>query len=221
MVRILILKAFFLMTVTVWASQQEAKSDLIWSDIGNNALKIEYKVRVQKDYNSISDKEGLMPIGSFIRLVQDINLRKTPKGELIKPLFKGQDFQVLNVIVDNNGTRYYKVKFKEDFGYLYAGTKASYPEWIKQTWSSKNKIIPEPGDIVKVKRIKGLKISKKISDKNFFYSIPKNSEIQVKSITQDKSGKLYYGVKYRSKTGFAKVTNLSTLAKAKNWSEFY
>ncbi len=211
MVRILIIKTVFLMAFTVLANQQKIKNDLVWSDIDNNTFKVRNEIRIQRNYNSISDSEGLMPVGSFIKLAQDINLRKTPNGELIKPLFRGDEFQVLNVIVDNNKTRHYKIKSKKDFGYLYAGTKVSYSKWIKQTWSSNNKIIAQPGDMIKVRRIKGLKISKKINDKDFFYLIPKNSEVRVKSIIQDKSGKLYYKVKYKSKAGFAQVTNFNKL----------
>ncbi len=221
MVRVLIVKTILLMTATVWANQQKANNDLAWSDVGDNIFKVNEDVRVQKDYSSISKSEGLMPVGSFIKLAQDVNLRKTPGGEKVKPALKGEDFQVLEVIVDNKGKRYYRVKSGADFGYLYAGTKVSYSDWTKQTWSSDNKVIAEPGDMVKVKRRRGLKISKDIDAKKSFYSIPKNSQVQVESVIQNQAGKLYYKVKYKSKAGFAEVTSSDEIAQVKNWSEVY
>ncbi len=221
MVRVLIVKTILLMTATVWANQQKANTDLAWSDVGDNVFKVNEDVRVQKDYSSISKNEGLMPVGSFIKLAQDVNIRTAPGGEKIKPALKGEDFQVLEVIVDNRGKRYYKVKSGEDFGYVYAGTKVSYSNWTKQTWSSDNKVIAEPGDMAKVKRRRGLKISKDINAEKSFYSIPKNSKVQVESVIQNQQGKLYYKVKYKSKAGFAEVTSSDEIAKVKNWSEVY
>lgn len=222
MVRILlVMKTILFMSVTSWASQQEAKTDLAWSDVGGNMFEVTEEVRVQRDYSSISKDEGLMPVGSFIRMAQDVNLRTTPSGSKIKPVLKGEDFQVLEVVIDNRGKRFYRVKSGSDFGYVYAGTKVSYSKWVKQTWSSVNKVIAEPGDVVKVKRRKGLKISREMSIGKHFYSIPKNSKIQVESVIQDKSGKLFYKVKYKSRAGFAEVSDVDQIAKMKTWSEVY
>lgn len=225
----LITKIVFLMSVSAWAGSkgvqktnpQTAKTDLAWSDVGDDMFKVSEEVRGQRDYSSISKDEGLMPVGSFIRMAQDVNLRAAPGGSRVKPVLKGEDFQVLEVIVDNKGKRYYKVKSGKDIGYVYAGTKVSYPRWTKQTWSSVNKVIAEPGDIIKVKRHRGLKISKSVDAGKHFYSIPKNSKVQVESVIQDKDGKLYYKVKYKSRAGFAKVADSDEIAKVKNWSEVY
>ncbi len=230
MVRLfLITKIVLLMSVSAWAGSeqiknqnpQKAKTDLAWSDVGGDLFKVSEEVRVQKDYRSISKDEGLMPVGSFIRVVQDVNLRRAPGGEKLKPVLRGEDFQVLEVIVDNKGKRYYKVKSGKDVGYVYAGTKVSYSRWTKQTWSSANKVIAEPGDIVKVKRRRGLKISKSVDAGKHFYSIPKNASVQVESVIQDSDGKLYYKVKYKSRAGFAKVAESDEIAKVKNWTEVY
>lgn len=221
MVRIILVKTIILMSATAWANAQTANTDLAWSDVGDNVLQVNEDKRVQRDYDSINKNEGLMPVGSFIRLVQDVNLRTTPSGKKIKPALKGEDFQVLEVVVDDKGKRFYKVKSGADFGYIYAGTKASYSKWAKQTWSSDNKVIAEPGDLVKVKRRRGLKILKTVKDKKHFTSIPKNSQVQIESVVQDNKGKLFYKVKYKSKSGFTEVLGKKEIAALKGWEKIY
>jgi hypothetical protein len=221
MVRIILVKAIILMSATVWANPQKANTDLAWSDVGDNIFQEKEDKRVQRDYDSIGKNEGLMPVGSFVRLAQDVNLRTAPGGTVIKPALKGEDFQVLEVIVDEKGKRFYKVKSGANFGYIYAGTKVSYAKWARQTWSSDNKVIAEPGDLVKVKRKRGLKILKTIKDEKSFTSIPKNSQVQVESVVQDNKGKLFYKVKYKSKSGFAEVVDTKEIATIKNWEKIY
>jgi hypothetical protein len=208
------------LTQAAWANNQEAKSDVAWSDIGDSVFQVEEEPKVQRDYDSISADEGLMPVGSFIKLVQDVNLRTSPGGIKIKPILKDEDFQVLEVVVDSSGKRYYKIKAGQDVGYIYAGTKVSYGDWTQQTWSSNNKVIAEPGDLVKVKRKKGLKISKKINEDSF-YRVPKNSEVLVESVIQDQTGKLFYKVKYKSRSGYASVAGPEQIAQVKDWKEVY
>lgn len=214
----LLIKLITFMASTSVASVQDAKTDLAWTDIGDSIIKVEDELKVQRDYNSINQTEGLLEVGSFIRLARDINLRVSPGGEGLGPLLKGQDFQILEVQIDEKRRRFYKVKSDKGIGYLYAGTKVTYAKWVKQIWSTDNKVMAQAGDHVKVKRKKGLKISKTPNEKSF-YSIPKGSEIQVESIGQNEEGKVFYKVKYKSKTGFAYFGDAESIASNKTWAE--
>jgi hypothetical protein len=208
------------MASTAVAGVQEAKTDLAWTDIGDSIIKVEDEAKVQRDYNSINQTEGLLAVGSFIRLARDINLRVSPAGEGLGPLLKGQDFQILEVQIDEKRKRFYKVKSDKGIGYIYAGTKRTYAKWTRQIWSTDAKVMAQAGDLVKVKRKKGLKISKSPNEKSF-YSIPRGAELQVESIDQTEEGKVFYKVKYKSKSGFAYFGDAETLASNKAWNEVY
>jgi len=208
------------MASTAVAGVQDANTDLAWTDVGDSIIQVEEEVNVQKDYNSINQTEGLLEVGSFIRLARDINLRDSPGGEVMGPLLKGQDFQILAVQIDEKRKRFYQVKSEKGIGYIYAGTKRTYAKWTKQIWSSEAKVMAQAGDHVKVKRKRGLKISKSPSDEPF-YSIPRGAEIQIESIGQTEEGKVFYKVKYKSKSGFAYFGDTEALAASKSWSEVY
>lgn len=207
-----------LSTATAAASVQDANTDLAWSDVGDSIVKVQDDIQVQKDYDSISQNEGLFPVGSFIKLVQDVNLRVEPGEESLEPVLKGEEFQILGVKTDARRKRYYKIKSDKGLGYIYAGTKNSYAKWTQQIWSSKNKVMAQAGDLVKVKRKKGLKISKSPSDDSF-YSIPKGAQVQVESLAQNEDGRVFYKVKYKAKSGFAYFGDAEALASSKTWAE--
>ena len=215
----LLVKLITFMASTAVANVQDAKTDLAWTDVGDSIIKTEDEVAVQRDYNSINQNEGLLEVGDFIRLARDINQRVSPGGEGMGPLLKGQDFQILAVEIDNKRRRFYKVKSDKGVGYIYAGTKVTYAKWTKQIWSQDKKIIARAGDHVKVKRKKGLKISKSPNAKSFF-KIPRGAEIQVESIGQTEEGKVFYKVKYKSKSGFADFGDAETMA-SNTWNEVH
>jgi len=216
----LLIKLITFMASTAVAGAQDANTDLAWADIGDSIIKVEDEVKVQRDHNSINQTEGLLEVGSFIQLVRDINLRESPGGAGLGPLLKGQNFQILGVQIDEKRKRFYKVKSDKGVGYIYAGTKVTYPKWTRQIWSADAKVMAQPGDHVKVKRKRGLKISKSPEAKSF-YSIPKGSEIQVESVGQTETGKVFYKVKYKSKSGFAYFGDAETLASHENWNEVH
>jgi len=216
----ILIKLITFMASTAVANAQQANTDLAWTDVGDSIIKIEDEVAVQRDHNSINQTEGLLEVGSFIRLARDINLRDAPGGKGLGPLLKGQDFQILEVKIDEKKKRFYKVKSEKGVGYIYAGTKVTYAKWAKQIWSADAKVIAQVGDHVKVKRKRGLKISK-TPDAKSFYKIPRGAEIQIESIGQTEAGKVFYKVKYKSKTGFAHFGDAATMAANKAWNEVY
>lgn len=212
--RFLIFKAVILLTNLSFANQQEARNDFAWADIGDTIIDVREEEKVQRDYKSIQKDEGLLSIGSFITLSRDINLRAKVGGQKIKPVYKGAVYQILG-IKTQGAKRFYKIKDGLDVGYIYAGTKASYAGWAKQTWSEESKVIPQIGDYVKIKRKRGLRISKKPSEESFSY-IPRGVQVQVESIVESE-GDLFYKMKYKSKEGFARIGSASQVSKSKNW----
>lgn len=200
------------------ANPQKSLDDLSWSDIGTEFMGIEQDERqLQQSYAS-NTEEGLLPIGSFILLKKDINLRKTPSGNVIKPVKKGKVYQVLNIQREGS-KRFYQIRSGKDLGYIYAGTHRSYKDWTKQTWGDYQKEIPQIGDKVKIKRKKGVPISQKPGHKSF-YKIPKNAEAQVESI-ESINGKVFLRLSYRSKMGYVSFEQPQKEAQTDSWAGVY
>lgn len=82
-----------------------------------------------------SSVSNLYPVGTYIKIKKDINLRQTPGGNLVSTLKSGdilqvQDFMALNKEVQS---RYYKIMTDQKSGYLYAGNATSFKDWAVTT----------------------------------------------------------------------------------------
>lgn len=72
-------------------------------------------------------------IGDSIEPQKNINLRLAPGGERLDTVLKHQSLQVLDVVVTGEDlSRYYKVFFKNSYGYIYAGTESSAADWATE-----------------------------------------------------------------------------------------
>lgn len=220
MVRLKIVTSLISLMLSASPAQanQEAHTDQDWADIGKSFIKVAPQKKVQRDFSQISKSEGLFSIGSFVRVVRDINLRRAPGGEKMWPVYKGSDFQILGVATQPDGKRFYKIKDKGEIGYLYAGTKRSYAKWLKQVWLMDGKIIAQPGDQIKIKRRRGAKLSV-APDEKHFYSIPKGEKARVTSVKETEDGRVFYKVKYRARSGFIEAGSIDKIAQAKTWTE--
>ena len=95
-------------------AELDGYNDDTWADIGDEFSISKGDVSQKRSYSDINDSEGLMSLGTFIKLTQDINLREEPGGTKIKPVLKDSVYQVLGVHINPNGRRYYKVQDGED-----------------------------------------------------------------------------------------------------------
>jgi hypothetical protein len=210
----------FLFPLTAQA-EHEGYDDQVWADIGSEFSVEESDLSQKRSLSDINDSEGLLSMGVFIKLSQDVNLRETPGGEKIKPILKGKVYQILGVHVKKSGRRYYKVKDDEDVGYFYAGTKQDYKKWARQIWSDSGaeKVVALPGDSIKVKRRSGMRIFKGPEFKKELTHVSKNKKLTVKDIIEGQDGQVIYFVKYRDKTGYIKAGDTQNIAFSKQWNE--
>jgi len=217
---LVLLIASFLFPLTAQA-EHEGYDDQAWADIGSEFSVDEGELSQRRSLSDINDSEGLLSMGSFVRLSQDVNLRETPAGTKIKPVLKNKMYQILGVHVRKNGNRYYKIKDDLDVGYFYAGTKKDYKKWARQIWSEKGgeKLVATPGDSIKVKRSSGMQIFKGPEFKNELTHVSKNRKLVVKDIIEGQDGEVIYFVKYRNKTGYVKAGDSQNLALSEQWNE--
>lgn len=97
---------------------------------------------------------GLYSVGSKIKIQKNINIRETPGGKLLTTTKKGQVFTILDYTTDSLGiyNRYYKIRFGNNEGYIFAGTNKDFSSWTSQlstTAESINPILARKGDKIK------------------------------------------------------------------------
>lgn len=97
---------------------------------------------------------GLYSVGSKIKIQKNINIRETPGGKLLTTTKKGQVFTILDYTTDSLGiyNRYYKIRFGNNEGYIFAGTNKDFSSWASQlslTAESINPILARKGDKIK------------------------------------------------------------------------
>jgi len=202
-------------------AEHEGYSDKTWADIGTEFSIDETELSQRRSMSDINDSEGLLSIGSFIRLSQDVNLRETPGGKKIRPVFKDNVYQIIGVKVKKNGSRYYKIKDDIDVGYFYAGNKKDYKRWARQMWSEDDaeKLVAVPGDSVKIKKRSGMELFKSPEFKNELTHISRNKKLVVKDVIEGKDGEVIYFVKYRTKSGYIKAGDNGLIAMSNAWNE--
>lgn len=91
--------------------------------------------------------EGIYPVGSFITVNKNINVRQTPGGGWISTTAKGDSFQVLDFQINPNGNleRYYLIKSNDQYGYVYAGSDQDWNNWVStSTQNAPESTIPTP-----------------------------------------------------------------------------
>lgn len=115
---------------------------------------------VDQDRHSLcrSFSKNLKEIGSSLQLDKNINLRVSPGGGWLVTIPRYSTVQVLDFVLKNHKSqdRYYKVKFRNHIGFMYAGTSEDSNEWAFTSESkSEYRLIAHIGDSVKVESESG------------------------------------------------------------------
>ncbi|WP_144394362.1 SH3 domain-containing protein [Pleionea sediminis] len=162
---------------------------------------------------------GLSPVGSFIELKKENNLRATPNGELVEHLERGQRFQVLDIVVFDNSElkRFYKVLYKNQEGYIWGGTKQDYKTWTQATIDSPTQYsIPVINDWVSIA----------INRLNFRATpggekvgvLDRDTIVLVKGlVTQDSNNQLYLHITHEGQEGYIYAGYLLPQPTLENW----
>lgn len=137
-------RACFIYNEAVTCIESKKNIDCIKSFLDSDQVK-QLTIEVS-DSNDVHSNEfcnevlSTKKIAEGIMLLKNINLRKTPGGEWLHTIEKGSNLQILDVSVSDPvvAHRYYKVKSGQFEGYIYAGDKNDFNEWVQSSNSITN-----------------------------------------------------------------------------------
>lgn len=150
-------------------------------------------------------EDSLYPVGTQIEILKNTNLRATPGGGVVTVIPQNEvlvilDFEIRNAPAND---RYYKVKYKNKEGYVFAGNRADYPSWaVVDLSQSRPSSLAKIGESIKVVNAVGVN-QRRTPGGLFMRLIPKHTQLQVLDIEIESSNnKVYYKVRYLGDTGY-------------------
>ena len=148
---------------------------------------------------------GLHSVGTNIVLKKNIILREKPAGNTILTTKKGNIVQVLDFEIkqSDDQARYYKIKFNDKEGYIYAGNKQTHAQWASITRTkAKQRTIAQPQDLVLVNNKFGINLRDKVGGTRYL-TVPRGEIVEVEDvIVNSNNNKVYYKVYYGGRTGY-------------------
>jgi len=126
----------------------------------------------------------LKPVASSLKLHKNINLRSTPGGAWLVTIPTGRVVQVLDFSIKNiqKEERYYKVKYKNLTGFIYAGSKGDSNNWASSILEkSEYRTIAHEDDKIKVEKENGVSVFD--SEGSLVRELALSEEVVVKGVT--------------------------------------
>ena len=147
----------------------------------------------------------LIPVGTALRTTANINLRETPGGGLLSYVPNGtslivRDFEVRGTESD----RYYRVRYGNTEGYIYAGNRLTSASWAIPVSSSlaMPQNISRLGERIQIQNSVGINLRSSPAG-DFILTIPSKTILKVEEVTaRSNENKLYYKVSYQGRTGY-------------------
>lgn len=100
-------------------------------------------------------QQSMHRVGATIKVLKNINIRKTPAGVKLALANKGEIFQILDFKLEQEGKRYYQIIGANATGYIYAGMANDHGLWSTAVSEKlKVKLIADRGDKLNVVAIK-------------------------------------------------------------------
>jgi len=169
--------------------------------------------------------ENSYKVAETIRSVQNITLRTTPGGASTgSSTLAGSYYQILDMMVSGqyNQHRYYKIKVGSRYGYIYAGDKTDYMDWVTVSDHSNltEILIPFTGDTIKVTIANGLVLRETTDpDSTALTTIPLNTEISIDSMdVRHTDNSIYYQLTYENIQGWAYGGHLLPASTLTDWA---
>ncbi|WP_413287853.1 hypothetical protein [Bdellovibrio sp. HCB337] len=147
----------------------------------------------------------LYAVGTQIEVLKNTNLRATPGGGIVSVIPQNQVLSVLDFELRNApaNDRYYKVKFQNKEGYIFAGNKTDYQSWAvvdeSNSWPA---TLARVGETVKIINAAGIN-QRTAPGGELIRLIPKNTQLQVYDVfVESSNNKVYYKVSYQGQVGY-------------------
>lgn len=170
---------------------------------------------------------SLFKVGSSIRFVISINFRATPGGGLLSMVPQGSVLEVLDFEVRNAqlNERYYKVRYNNQTGYVYAGTSQNYLNWIRQAVISETPQALVPAlAVARIGQWLQIAIAAGINMRTtaggaLIVAIPKGTKLQVQDVViRGAANEVYYKVIYNGRVGYIYSGVLLPISTVKSWT---
>ncbi len=167
--------------------------------------------------------DGLFAVGSSVQLEKNINFRKSAGGELIRTLASGAVLTVLDYEVQeyDMGKRWYKVYFRGDNGFIYAGTESTYLDWAQKVDEDPQfKWIAKIGDEVTISSEAGINLRSEIRG-SLVGHVAFGSKVEIlnRSIESDER-RVYYQVSHKGQLGWIYGGRSTPDSTYRNWVQF-
>ncbi len=165
--------------------------------------------------------ETLHPVGSFIQLLQDIELTATPGGGKIGDIPANFILQILDFQVEDkqDQDRFYMVTYDGQTGYINGGDASDAALWTATSSETpQEQLIPVTGQTIRIVIDSGINLratpgGTKIS------AVPQYTELQVQSyVVRDNDNKIYYEVDYAGQSGFIYGGHIIEPPTTANWA---
>lgn len=179
------------------------------------------KTTLDRNNLCLSNTVGLIPVTATLHINKNINLRRTPDGELLTTLKAGAEFVSLDFRVTTtvDQKRYYRVKSGTIDGYVYAGTSSDHSQWATQTdVAYADPVVATVGAMIQVVASGGINM-RKTPGGTLISLIPNGSVREVLSVkTTGTENHLYYEVENSGRRGFIYSGYLSDLSTIPAWT---
>ncbi len=165
--------------------------------------------------------QNLHPVGSFIQVLQDIELTAAPGGGKIGDIPANFILQVLDFQIEDkqDHDRFYMVTYNGQTGYIYAGDTADAALWTAiSSETPQEQLIPVTGQTIRIVIDSGINLratpgGTKIS------AVPQFTELQVQSyVVEENDNKIYYEVDYAGQSGFIYGGHIIEPPTMANWA---
>ena len=163
---------------------------------------------------------SLHPVGSFIHILQDIELLGSPGGGKINDIPAHYILQVLDFQVEDkqNHKRYYMVTFDGQTGYIEAGNNSDASTWTETTTEIPDDlIIPVAGHTIRIVPQSGINL-RQTPGGTLITAIPNGIEVLAQSyIVRDSDNKIYYEIDYAGQSGYIYGGHIIDPPTIENW----
>ncbi len=166
--------------------------------------------------------QGLFEVSQQVELLKNINVRKTPGGELLTTASSGLQTRVLDFAVTSSSDqkRYYKINSDGTEGYVYAGDKQSFLEWVTDVEEpvEPESLIARVGDDIEVVAPFGINLRTSPGGR-LLVRVPNSETVEVVDrIVQGSKNYLYYKVQYQNSVGYIYSGYLDDMETVPQWT---
>lgn len=169
----------------------------------------------------LNNTTGLIPVTANLKIHKNINLRRTPDGELLTTLKSGEEFKSLDfrVTTTKDQKRYYRVKSGTIDGYLYAGSAVDYGQWVSEMEVPfPDPVVASAGSFIQVVAPSGINM-RRTPGGAFVSLVPNGNVREVISVrTSGSENYLYYEIEHAGRRGFIYSGFLSDLTSVPSWT---